>query len=49
MDTSLNKPSDRSSAIIKHLTNIYGCTNTYNGSHFLIIIKARNVHHLSVL
>ena len=49
MDTGLNKPSNRSSAIAEHLLNNYDCAKNYNDSHFSILSKARNDYHLSVL
>ena len=42
MDTGLNKPSNRSSAIAEHLLNKYDCAKKQNYSHFSIQSKTHN-------
>ena len=49
MKTGLNKPTNRSLAIAKHLLNNSGCANNYRDSNFSIISKARSEYHLNVL
>ena len=49
METGLNKPSNRSSAIAEHLLNNSDCAKNYRDSNFSIISKARSEYHLSVL
>ena len=49
MDTDLNKPTNRSSAIAEHLLNNSDCAKNYRDSNFLIISKARSEYHLSFL
>ena len=47
MDTGLNKPSNRLSAIAEHLLNNYECAKNYTDSRFSILGKARKKYHLS--
>ena len=42
IDTGLNKPSNRPSAIAEHLLNNYDCEKSYNDSHISISSKACN-------
>ena len=49
METGLNKPSNRSSAIAEHLLNNSECANNYSDSNFSIISKARGEYLLNVL
>ena len=49
MKTGLNKPTNRSLAIAKHLLNNSGCANNYRDSNIAIKIKACSEYYLSVL
>ena len=49
MKTGLNKPTNRSLAIAKHLLNNSGCANNYRDSNFSIICKARSEYYIDVL
>ena len=49
MDTGLNKPTNWSSAIAKHLLNNSDYAKNYRDSNFSIISKARSEYHLNVL
>ena len=49
MQTGVNKPTNRGSAIAEHLLNNPECANNYSDSNFSIISKARNEYHLNVL
>ena len=49
MDMGLKKLSKRSSAIAEHLLNNCDCAKNISDSYFLIISKARNDYHQSVL
>ena len=49
MDTGLNKPINKSSAIAKHLLNNSDCAKNYRDRNFSIISKARSEYHLNVL
>ena len=49
MDTGLNKPSNRSSAIAEQLLNNSDCAKNYRDSNFSIIIKARSDYLVCVL
>ena len=49
MDTCLNKPTNRSTAISEHLLSYFDCAKNYRDSNFSIISKARSEYQFDVL